>query len=269
MSTALSPIALERARDEHHVHRPLARVRVVADLERQLEDLAVEAVDLAVLAHEVLGQLDVARRRTPAWPATTSERAQRPIRRTRSSTSSRTGGSWPTSGMQLGDVHALVAHPLDVLDDVQQRGDQPQVARDRRLQREQRQDPLVDLEVAAVDAVVVGDDDRGELDVLVLDRLERAVELLDDEVERRRAPAASSALELLAGSAGACRARPSAQPNFPVTYSSVRESSGLVKIFSVGAVLDQLAVEHERGRVGDARGLLHVVRDDHDRVRAA
>src|SRR4051794_19992394 len=30
--------------------------------------------------------------------------------------------------------------------------------------------------------------------------------------------------------------------------------------------LDQLAGEHERGPVGDARGLLHVVRDDHDRV---
>jgi hypothetical protein len=39
------------------------------------------------------------------------------------------------------------------------------------------------LEVAAVDAVVVGDDHPGQLDVLVGDRLERAVELLDDEVE--------------------------------------------------------------------------------------
>src|SRR3954469_12148095 len=31
-------------------------------------------------------------------------------------------------------------------------------------------------------------------------------------------------------------------------------------------VLDELAHEHERGRVRDPRGLLHVVRDDHDRV---
>ena len=38
------------------------------------------------------------------------------------------------------------------------------------------QDPLVDLQVAAVDAVVVGDHQLGELDVLVLDRLERPVE---------------------------------------------------------------------------------------------
>ena len=85
--------------------------------------------------------------------------------------------------MSLAIVHALVAHPLDVLDQVQQRGDEPQVAGDRSLQGEQRQDPLVHLEVAAVEAVVVVDDDRGQLDVLVLERLQRAVELLDDEVD--------------------------------------------------------------------------------------
>ena len=79
-----------------------------------------------------------------------------------------------------------------MLDDVQQRRDEPQVTRDRRLEREQRQDPLVDLEVAAVDAVVVGDHERRELDVLVLERLERAVELLDDQVE----PAERARLEL-------------------------------------------------------------------------
>ena len=39
------------------------------------------------------------------------------------------------------------------------------------------------LEVTAVDPVVVGNDHAGELDVLVGDRLERAVELLDNEVE--------------------------------------------------------------------------------------
>ena len=101
--------------------------------------------------------------------------------------------------MSLAIVHALVAHALDVLDHVQQRRDEPQVAGDRRLQREQRQDALVDLEVAAVEAVVVGDDHRRQLDVLVLERLEHAVELVDDQVERRRAPGprarASSSLE--------------------------------------------------------------------------
>ena len=84
---------------------------------------------------------------------------------------------------QLGDVHALIAHPLDVHDHVQQRGDQAQVARDGRLQREQREDALVDLQVAPVDAVVVGDHHLRELDVLVVERLQHAVELLDDQVQ--------------------------------------------------------------------------------------
>jgi hypothetical protein len=46
----------------------------------------------------------------------------------------------------------------------------------------------VDLEEAAVDAVVVGDDDLRELDVLVLERLGDAVELLEDEVDPAEGP---------------------------------------------------------------------------------
>ncbi len=84
---------------------------------------------------------------------------------------------------ELADVHALVAHALHVLDDVQERGDESQVARDRGLQGEEREDRLVYLEVAPVDAVVVLHDQRGELDVLVLQGLEGAVELGDDDVE--------------------------------------------------------------------------------------
>ncbi len=67
---------------------------------------------------------------------------------------------------------------------MQERGDDPQVARHRRLEREQREDALVDLQVAAVDPVVVLDDDRRELDVAVLERLERAVQRRHDQVER-------------------------------------------------------------------------------------
>ncbi len=39
------------------------------------------------------------------------------------------------------------------------------------------------LQVAAVDAVVVGDDDLGQLDVLVLDRLQGAFQRRADQVE--------------------------------------------------------------------------------------
>ena len=46
----------------------------------------------------------------------------------------------------------------------------------------------MDLEVAPVDPVVVGDDHLGQLDVAVLDRLEGAVERLDDEIEAPECP---------------------------------------------------------------------------------
>ena len=57
-----------------------------------------------------------------------------------------------------------------------------------RLRREQGEDRLVDLEVAAVDAVVVGDDELRELDVAVLHRLHGAIERLRRPGLARRAP---------------------------------------------------------------------------------
>ena len=53
---------LDRAGDEDHRHRPLAAVVVVADLERDPEDLLVEVVDDVVLADQVARHLDVAAR---------------------------------------------------------------------------------------------------------------------------------------------------------------------------------------------------------------
>ena len=46
----------------------------------------------------------------------------------------------------------------------------------------------MDLQVAAVDPVVVGDDDLGQLDVLVLDRLEGPGQRRGDEVEPAERP---------------------------------------------------------------------------------
>ena len=96
-------------------------------------------------------------------------------------------------GDDLRDVHALVAHALHVLHHVEQRGDQAEIRRDGRLRGEHREQALVHLEVAAVQDVVVRDDDAGQLHVLVLNRLDRAVERLDDEVE----PVERSCLERL------------------------------------------------------------------------
>src|ERR1700737_4345515 len=51
---------LEAARHERHDHRPLASVGIHPDLNRHPEDVAVEAVDLAVLTYEILGERRVA-----------------------------------------------------------------------------------------------------------------------------------------------------------------------------------------------------------------
>ena len=71
----------------------------------------------------------------------------------------------------------------------------------------------MDLEVAAVDAVVVGDDQLGKLDVLVLDRLEDPVQRLDHQIEpaERRL---LQALELLLVVEARLLGH---QPTFPVT----------------------------------------------------
>ena len=84
---------------------------------------------------------------------------------------------------ELRHVRALVAHALDAADAVQQRRCQTQVVQEQRLAPEQRQHALVNLDVAPVDAAVVGRNHPRQLHVLVVDRLKRAIELRDDEVQ--------------------------------------------------------------------------------------
>ena len=93
---------------------------------------------------------------------------------------------------ELGDVHALIADPLDAAGDVHQRGNEPQVAGDRRLTRKQRHDGLLDLKTAPFDPVPLSDGHSGQLDVLVYDRFQRSVECLAHHLE----PVDSLALEL-------------------------------------------------------------------------
>ena len=232
MSTALSPIrSMQRPTSIMCIaHSRLSGI--VADFERSVEDLAVQPVDLVVLAHQVLRHLDVAALEgltalddlLPRLVAHALDELEHlRIRRRLMS----------GQGHELRHVHALVAHPLDVLDHVQQRRDDAQVAGHRRLEREQRQDPLVHLQIAAVDAVVVGDHHARELDVLVLDGLERAVERGRHEVEASERGSLQSRELFLEVRSGGVRQRH--YPTFPVTYASVRESAGFVKIFSVSS----------------------------------
>ena len=78
---------------------------------------------------------------------------------------------------------------------------QPQIARDRGLGSQQGEDSLVDLQVAPVDAVVVGNHHLGELHVLVSQRLQGTVELLQHHVKASEGSAlpapAAAALEVL------------------------------------------------------------------------
>ena len=117
------------------------RSGVVADLERALEDLAVEPVDLVVLAHEVLRPASTSRSAN-ACLALHDLRARllaHPLD-DRSSISASAGGSWPASGTSL----AMFTHwsPMrsTCLITCSSAATSAQVAGHRRLQREQRQD---------------------------------------------------------------------------------------------------------------------------------
>ena len=213
MSTALSPIRSSARATSIIVIAHSRRSSSVPISTARRKTSRLSGVDLVVLAHEVLGQRDVAQherllglRDLRAGELAHLEDALEHLLVGRRLVADQR--------QHLGDVHALVAHPLGVLDHVQQRRDGPQVAGHRRLQRQQREDPLVDLEEAAVDAVVVVDHDRGQLDVLVLERLQRAVERVDDEVERAERLLLEAAQLVLEVDARVLGHR---QPTLPVT----------------------------------------------------
>ena len=65
---------------------------------------------------------------------------------------------------------------------MQHREHEPQVGRDRRLPREQRLDPLLDLHVLAIDVVVEGDHLVRELDVALTERVQRPAQHAQDEL---------------------------------------------------------------------------------------
>src|SRR4051812_20418243 len=175
--------ALEGARDERHEHRPLARVLVVAGRDREPEDLTVEAVELAGPGEEGFGELDLAPgERAPALHDLSARPPPHPQHAPQDLAPHRRLVA--RQGDELGHRDALVAHPLDVAHEMQQRGEQAQIAGNRALQRQQRQDLLLHRGAAIVDARVIGQDHGDELDVLVLERLNDAIEQREDEVER-------------------------------------------------------------------------------------
>src|SRR5438270_117454 len=140
------------------------RPRPPARLDREAEALAVQAVDDLVLADQVLGQIDVAAGKGLLGLRDLGSRLPRhlddPVEHRRM------GGRLVAGKRQeLGDVDALVPHALDVLDHLEKGRDHPEVARDGRLACQQREHTLVNLEVAAIEPVVVLDHELGQLDV--------------------------------------------------------------------------------------------------------
>ena len=182
MSTARSPIrSIVRATTT--IRRPHSRsVGLGHDVDEPLDEAAVGAVDQLVELDEALGAGEVP-------PAEGVERdAQHllgPLAHLRQHLDEgRVGLGVGDELRQLRDGDAAVGAPLEQEVDVEHREQQPQVARDRRLQGEQRLDLVLDAEEVAVDLVVEGDHLVGELDVPLLERAHRAA----DGAERRAAP---------------------------------------------------------------------------------
>ena len=122
---------------------------------------AIELVDPGVLEGEVFSELDVARdERLPRLDDLQAHESPHVLDRRQHLLVTRRLVAGERH--QLGDVHALVAHPLQAPDDVQQGGDQAKVAGHGSLTRQQRDRLMVDVEVAAVDRPVGGDDASGK-----------------------------------------------------------------------------------------------------------
>jgi hypothetical protein len=77
-----------------------------------------------------------------------------------------------------GNALGVVAHPLQVGDDVQHRRDRSQVARHRLLGGDQRQRALLDLEALAIDQRVVGDHPLRSGTVALIQRYHRTIDRL-------------------------------------------------------------------------------------------
>ena len=152
-----------------------------------------------------------------------------------------------------------------------------------RLAGEQREDRLVDLEVASVDPIVVGDHQLCELDVLMGQRLERPVQLLDHEVEageRVRFELRELLVELRpdlpvrrvdgAALSSAGSSKPAGDVVLGALIGRAREQLLGVVVLDEDAGAPPVAhVEaEESGALGDARRLLHVVGHDDERVVA-
>ena len=190
--------ALEAARDDDHAQAPLAQGLVAAELQHMRDDAAVGPVDQLVEVDQHLRARDVARGERGERDADHLLGAHRDVLEARHERV--VGGQVLRELRQLGDRDAVVAHALEVEIDVQHGQHEAQVDGDRRLQREEALDALLQRVVAVVDLVVERDHLVGQVDVaavegvdgraqcpqhelpLLLERLLETFELLVEDV---------------------------------------------------------------------------------------
>jgi polyphosphate kinase-like protein len=170
----------ETAGDEDHPQPPLPLRLVAPEVEDALDRTAVGAVDQLVEVDKRGGRFEIA-------PLEGFERNAdhlfRPLPHFLEGLDEPL--VWLDVGDELGqlrDRDAVVAHPLEMQVRMQHRQHEPQVDGDRRLPREQRLDPFLDLEVAFVDLVVEGDHLVSELRVGRLDSVHRRPQRAQDKV---------------------------------------------------------------------------------------
>jgi hypothetical protein len=174
---------LEAAGDEDHPQPPLAPLGVGAEFEQVVDDAPVRAVD----------QLVELEQRLRRHPVALLERAERdpdhllgPLPHLLEAVEQCLVGREAVRQLrQLRDRDAEVAHPLEVEVVLQEREHEAEVARHRRLPRQQQLDALLDRDVLRVDVVVEGDHLVRQLEVARADGLDRAAQRAQDEVSLR------------------------------------------------------------------------------------
>ena len=124
---------------------------------------------------------------------------------------------------RLRDVDGVIAHPLEVVGDLERRGEHPEVARHRLLEAEELDALLLDLDLERVDRTVAGDDPMGLGGVPLEQGLHRQRKGRLRLARHREEPdldVAQLVVEMAVLVLG--------HPNLPVMYASVRSSVGVV-----------------------------------------
>jgi hypothetical protein len=170
--------ALDRAGHHDHTEAPFTEGRLGHYVDQALDEPAIGAIDQLVELGEALGLREVA----------LGERVHRdpehllgPLAHLdQHGDEGRVRVGARNELRKLGDRHATVGAPLEQEVDVDHREQQPQVARDRRLESEERLNRAFDREEEVVDLVVERDHLVGELDVPLLQRPVRSADRRDD-----------------------------------------------------------------------------------------